>query len=170
MSHTNRNFVVAYVLLVGLPLLGLAGVLRTGRTLRAPISVDGVWKMDASAAHTSAQPSSAQPCDKVLSSLVGGPMGISQSGSRLVLTFNASKTITSATLEGRTLKTTFPPAQDASGATACGHQKLALTAMVDPTTDPRSLSGQLTVNGCEACAPLDFRATRHPRAATVGAD
>src|SRR5208283_757233 len=43
MSRTNRNFVFAYTFLVILPLAGLAGILKTGRNLTAPVSIDGVW-------------------------------------------------------------------------------------------------------------------------------
>ena len=49
MQNTSRNFVVAYIVLVGLPLAGLAGVLRSGRNLAAPMSVDGSWKVEADA-------------------------------------------------------------------------------------------------------------------------
>ena len=31
MVQSNRNFIIAYILLVGLPVLGLIGVLKTGR-------------------------------------------------------------------------------------------------------------------------------------------
>ena len=47
MSPTNRNFVMAYIVLVGLPLLGLVGVLRNGRALSAPVSVEGRWTFQA---------------------------------------------------------------------------------------------------------------------------
>ena len=47
MPHTNRNFVVAYILLVGLAVARLRGVLKSGRSLTAPISVDGTWKVEA---------------------------------------------------------------------------------------------------------------------------
>ena len=32
MVQSNRNFIIAYILLVGLPVLGLIGVLKTGRS------------------------------------------------------------------------------------------------------------------------------------------
>ena len=37
MAHSNRNFAVAYLFLVALPVLGLVGVLRSGRSLTAPL-------------------------------------------------------------------------------------------------------------------------------------
>ncbi|HEY3971924.1 MAG TPA: cation:proton antiporter [Candidatus Sulfotelmatobacter sp.] len=51
MSHKSRNFVVAYALLVGLPLLGLGAVLRTGRTTQAPTAIGGVFKLESGVGH-----------------------------------------------------------------------------------------------------------------------
>src|SRR5579864_8259190 len=41
----NKNFAVAYLLLVIIPILGLSGVLRTGSKLVAPTAIGGPWKM-----------------------------------------------------------------------------------------------------------------------------
>jgi hypothetical protein len=164
MSHSNRNFVVAYVLLVGLPLLGLAGVLKSGHSLIAPISVDGVWKIEADA-----RPFASPSCDQIASSFAAGSAVISQSGKSLVLTFgNSAKTVASATLEGKTLTAAFVPVRDASRDSRCGDQLITLTATVDPGVEPRSLSGVLAVNGCPSCAPWEFRAVRQPRAPSGG--
>jgi|CZKD01.1.fsa_nt_gi hypothetical protein len=164
MSHTSRNFVVAYVLLVGLPLLGLAGVLRTGRTLVAPISVDGVWKIEADASRLSGG-----PCSKTLASLSNTSVGISQSGKNLVLTFNnPSKTAASGTLDEKNLKASIVPVRDSLS--DCGaDQSLALTATVDPKSEPRSLTGVLMVSGCSSCTPVEFHATRQTRSSAGGA-
>ena len=56
MSRTNRNFLIAYVVLVVLPIAGLFGVLKHGRSLAAPISVDGVWRLDADLSQIAALP------------------------------------------------------------------------------------------------------------------
>ena len=168
MSHTNRNFVVAYVLLVGLPLLGLAGVLKSGRSLVAPISVDGTWKIEAGASHVGS-PSASQSCDKTVASLAAGSLGISQSGKSLVLTFNGgSKAVASGALEGKNLSASFVPSRDASSDNHCGDQPITLAATIDPQVEPRSLSGVLSVNGCASCVPLEFRAVRQPRAPSGG--
>jgi hypothetical protein len=168
MSHTSRNFVVAYVLLVGLPLLGLAGVLKSGRSLVAPISVDGVWKIEAEASRLDSQ-SALQSCDKTVSSFAAGSVAISQSGKSLVLSFsNGSKTVASGVLEGKSLTASFVPAQDASRDNRCGDQLITLAAVIDPRVEPRSLNGVLSVNGCPSCVPLKFRAVRQPRAPSGG--
>lgn len=172
MPHTSRNFVVAYVLLVGLPLLGLAGVLKSGRSLVAPISVDGVWKIDADAGRLGAQSTSqtaSQSCDKTVASLAAGSLGISQSGKSLVLTFNnGSKAVASGALEGKSISASFMLSRDASSDNHCGDQPITLAATIDPLVEPRSLSGVLSVNGCPSCTPLEFRAVRQPRAPSGG--
>src|SRR5258708_37965571 len=78
MSHTNRNFVIAYIFLVALPVLGLVGVLKSGRTLSAPFSVDGAWKIEPGAGSLSSS-----PCSAFLSSVLNAPISISQSGKTL---------------------------------------------------------------------------------------
>jgi hypothetical protein len=41
---SKRKLIVAYVLLVGVPLLGLLGIVRAGQHLTPPISVGGTWR------------------------------------------------------------------------------------------------------------------------------
>jgi hypothetical protein len=167
MLHRSRNFVVAYILLVGLPLLGLAGILRSGRGLIAPISVDGVWKIEADAGRLATL-----SCDQS-QSFSSSPVSvvISQSGKSLVLTFNdASKTVSSGVLEGKNLKASVVLERDPSSKSGCrDDQAVTLTATVDPNSEPRSMSGLLSVNACPSCVPVKFHAVRQPRAAGGGA-
>src|SRR6267378_4265967 len=75
--------VLLYLVLVGLPVLGIFGLLRVGQTLSAPISLAGRWN---------AQLSVASP----LGSSVGDPLihpgptvlSITQSGPQVFLTFD----------------------------------------------------------------------------------
>lgn len=159
MSHANRNFVIAYIILVGLPLLGLAGVLRSGRTLNAPFSVDGAWKIETIANRSSA-------CGNLLSSIANAPVTISQSGKSAVIGLKSGKT-TTGTLDGTILKAQFAGADNPTAAD-CSDRSLALTATVDPRAEPRTLSGALSVDGCASCV-LEFRATRQLRGAEGGA-
>jgi hypothetical protein len=167
MSHRSRNFVIAYILLVGLPLLGLAGVLRKGRNLTAPISVDGVWKIEADTGRLATL-----SCDPSLSfSSSSVSVVISQSGKSLVLTFNnAAKTVSSGVLEGKNLKASVVLERDLSNKGGCGDDEpFTLTATVDPNTEPRSMTGLLSVNACPSCVPVEFHAVRQPRVAGGGA-
>ena len=154
MAHTNRNFVIAYILLVGVPLLALAGVLKSGRRLNAPFSVDGAWKMDAKTAHASAT-----PYGDFLSSISNSPVSISQSGTSLVIGLGGKTT--TGTLYGKTIKAQFVGTNP--NATDCSDRSLALTATLDPLTEPRTLRGRVSVEGCASCAPVEFRAVKQPR-------
>jgi hypothetical protein len=147
--------VIAYILLVGLPLLALVGVLRSGRSLNAPFSVDGAWKIDAGATHPSVA-----PCENFLSSVSNSPVSISQSGTSLVIGLGGKTT--TGMIAGKTIKAQFAGANNPK-ATDCSDHSLTLTATLDPLTEPRTLSGRLSVEGCESCAPVEFRAVRQPR-------
>jgi hypothetical protein len=153
MSSTNRRFIIAYIFLVGLPLAGLAGVLKTGRHLSAPISIDGTWKVDANV-----RPS-ADACSQSISSLLNSSLTISQSGRSLVLSFNGgAKTPFTGSLEGKEVNASLGAASGCSG-----DQSVTLKASVDPASEPRMLTGSLSTAGCSSCSPIEFRAVRQPR-------
>jgi hypothetical protein len=157
--------VLAYIFLVALPILGLVAILKSGRTLAAPFSVDGSWKIDSGASLPSTSPSSPSPCGDFLSSVSSTPLSISQSGKSLVVILSGAKTAT-GTLDGTTIRAQFSGAdKDKSEAAQCGGDGLTLTATLDPHAEPRTLSGMLSVDGCASCAPIEFRAVRQPRPA-----
>jgi hypothetical protein len=163
MQNTSRNFIVAYIVLVGLPLAGLAGVLRSGRNLAAPISVDGAWKVEADATHLTNL-----SCASSLGFLANASLLISQSGKSLVVSYAHAKSTNAGSIDGRNLKAELVPLPDSVTA-GCGSEKtVILTAIVDPKTEPRSLTGSLSIPGCPSCAPVEFRATRQPRPSGVG--
>lgn len=159
MSKTNRNFVIAYVLLVGLPILGLVGVLKSGRTLTAPISIDGQWQLRADPARLVAL-----PCGKALGDGSNATLSISQSGKNFSWGLGSlnsdgnSSSAAAGVIEGTTLRSTPLPSA-ADGNCGQGHE-LTLVATVNPQTDPRSLAGTLSVNACPSCAPVEFNAVR----------
>lgn len=139
--------IAIYVLLVGAPLLGLLGILRAGERIVPPHHVGGEWAIDPAfaAALRAACPDVAFPA-------AGPALGVSQSGTRAVLTLNDTATTTlDARLEGESLTAI---ADERS--TACGGA-LRLAATLRP--DPRGpeLSGTVSVPGS---APVPFRATR----------
>lgn len=152
MTINNRNFILAYILLVALPVFGLVGILRSGRNLAAPMSLSGTWKI-------SADPSqlSASPCTK----LFAGPntaFSISQSGTMFVLNFpNAALPSTSGKIDGSTITADLASvAKDP----ACSLQPVSLTASVDDKATPRSMRGVVRVQNCSSCGPVEFRAIR----------
>jgi hypothetical protein len=87
----DRRFIAAYILLVGIPLLALFGIVDRGRKSRAPISVAGDWRMTANFSALAGE-----PCSELLAGMNDPILKISQSGSRLVLTFDDPERITLA--------------------------------------------------------------------------
>src|SRR4249919_775348 len=71
----NRNFAVAYLLLVVIPILGLAGGLRSGSKLAAPTAIGGPWKMQVNTFHLAAL-----PCAMSVATMRDVDFTISQSG------------------------------------------------------------------------------------------
>jgi hypothetical protein len=154
-THSNRNFVLAYVLLVALPLFGLAGVLRSGRKLSAPMSVGGVWKMSANQDQLAGL-----ACGKFLQAQ-NAPFTISQSGRAFTLNSPSSAlSATTGAIEGNTINATLVPSAVAAKEDGCGEHSLSLTAVVDTKASPRSLQGTLQVQDCPGCAAVGFHGIR----------
>lgn len=155
MSTTNRKFVVAYIFLVGLPLLALAGVLKSGRNMRAPISVDGTWKIEANQASIGNR-----SCANAISSVLSSPLIISQSGLKLVVSSANAKTASLGTIDGTKINASLVPSADSG----CGSdQSVSLAADVDPNSTPKKLTGKLAASDCASCAPIEFQATKQPK-------
>src|SRR5580658_3455681 len=161
-SPTNKGFVVAYTLLVALPLLGLVGVLRSGRGLVAPISVDGVWKFSGDGAGPSAG-----RCGKALASLQDSLVTISQSGKRLSLSLNdlslndGQPAGGSGVIEGTMLNGTIPLLESSTNESGCGNNVvLAFTATVLRKPESRSMQGTVAVSGWPSCASRKYQAVR----------
>ena len=156
MSAMNRNFVFAYAFLVILPLLGLAGILKSGRGLTAPASIDGVWSLKLDRAQLYSL-----PCGKVLDEVPDSEMLISQSGNSFLLSFPSEPKITaSGTLDGTTLRASVPlsgPSHE--GSCAEGHQ-FALHATIDRRAEPSLLAGTFSLTNCPTCTPVAFQAER----------
>jgi hypothetical protein len=157
-THSNRNFVFAYVLLVALPLFGLAGILRSGRKLSAPISIGGVWKIN-----TSQDQLAGLPCGKFLQS-ENSTLTISQSGRAFTLSLsNPAFSATAGAIDGNTINATLIPAVVGAQDAGCS-ESLSLTAIVDSKARPRSLQGALRAQNCSGCAALEFRGIREEQA------
>jgi hypothetical protein len=157
MSNTNRNFIIAYVILVGLPIVGLAGALKSGHTLTAPISVDGVWTLQLDPVQLAAQ-----PCTKSLVSVQDAPLAISQSGKNFTFNFsNEPKSIGAGKIEGTKLTASLiRPDLWTSQAGCSSGRELSIVATVDGKSDSRSLSGTLSFNDCPSCATVQFHGIR----------
>ena len=162
MTQTNKKFVLAYLLLVVLPVAGLAGVIRSGRNLTAPNAVSGLWKMQ-----VNPDSLTALPCGKSLLAAQDGGFTISQSGKNFTLNFlGTAISPASGTVEGTTIRVSLSPAAGATKEAGCDAGRvLSLTATLDPKANdskvpPHSMTGVLAANECPACAPVEFRALR----------
>src|SRR5581483_7072035 len=154
MSSTYLRFVIAYVSLVALPLLGLFGVLRAGRDIAAPTAVDGAWNIQADV-NQLAQLTCADSGSAVTPALT-----ISQSGRYLSVRFNSIPGLTaSGTLEGNTIQIVGSVTRPGS---RCESRSVSLVAALDPGPGATSLRGKISAEGCPLCPPLDFRAMREP--------
>jgi hypothetical protein len=160
-NHKNRNFLLAYAVLVALPLVGLAGILRNGHKLTAPVSVDGVWKLQIDAAKLAAL-----PCGKALVATENTAFTISQSGQRFTLSLaNAPKAAASGVIEGSALTASIVPSSAWASEADCGNDRvLKLVATVDPKAEPRTVVGMLSVTDCPSCTPVELRAFRERQA------
>jgi hypothetical protein len=155
-TNSNKRFALAYVLLVALPVVGLAGVLRSGRKLSAPVSVNGAWRLSFSGDQLAGF-----SCGKLLPAQ-NAALAISQSGTEFTLNVpNSGLAAASGTVEeNRIYATLIPTAKDA----ACAGHSLGLTATVDIKASPRSMQGALGVQDCPGCAAVEFRGIREEQA------
>jgi hypothetical protein len=159
LATTARRFTFAYLMLVGLPIAGLFGVLRHGRSLAAPVSIDGNWTLQSD---TTALPCgmNVQPEDAVLN--------ISQSGQRFELALpNGLRTKESGTLDGTSLKATLAAAGQARP-DCSKDQSATFVATLNRDSRPRTLSGTITIDSCPSCAAIPFTAVRQKVVAKKG--
>lgn len=157
MILASKNFAAAYLILVVIPILGLAGVLRIGGKLIAPSAIGGHWKMQANA------PSLAPlPCAGFMATMRDVDFTISQSGKYLALRFaNSVMPSASGLIEGTTIKVSIPLPPKAVKEVGCsGGHVFSLIATLDSKATPNSMAGLLSVKDCAACSPAEFRAVR----------
>lgn len=155
MIAANKNFAVAYLLLVIIPIVGLAGVLRSGSKLVAPIAIGGRWTMQVN------PPSlAALPCGRSIATMRDVGFTISQSGKYFTVSFsNSAMPSMAGFIEGTTVKISMLPSAEALKETGCsGGHVLSLIATLDSKVNPNSMAGLLSMNDCAVCSPIEFRA------------
>jgi len=161
---SKRKLIVAYLILVGLPLLALLAILRGGERLTPPVSVGGAWNIDAD---FSALASTA--CKNLMLGVKQPLLSISQSGPSLALTFNNSQRTTLAGTINDTKLSTEPEHSDASTVGNCVDPRaIRVVAQVAKQAGQRILTGTLSLMDCAECAPIRFRATRQAPKADEG--
>jgi hypothetical protein len=155
---SRKKLIVAYLFLVGAPLLGLLGILRTGQRLAAPASVGGSWNLNADLTLLTDA-----ACRQLLSTVNTPFFTIAQSGPRLAFTLNnPQQTILPGTIRQNAVSMgveTFGGAADP--APNCARpQAIRLQGVLSQQGQQRALAGTLTIAGCSGCAPVPFRAVR----------
>jgi hypothetical protein len=165
-KRTNASFAAAYLVLVALPLLGLAWVLRSGRTLAAPVSVGGLWRVQGDAGNAGLLPCGVFPAGG------GTAFTISQSGRSFTLNVeNSMMSSTWGAVEGTTLRADIVIGPKRAKQSGCDERHvLTFTATVDSGAHAKVLAGTLSVNDCSGCVPVSFRAVREERAGSRGSE
>lgn len=152
----KQKLIVAYICLVGLPLLALVGILRAGQHLRPPISLGGEWNVDADFGSWQST-----PCRELVAARDQPFFSVSQSGTNLVVTLNnPQRTALAGELQGASLTIGAAP-KSRSAAAACGNaEAIRFIARVTGQAQRRVLEGTFDIEGCSSCRPVAFRATR----------
>ena len=164
MSGSNRNFVLAYAFLVILPLVGLAGILKAGRNVIAPVSIDGLWTVRVDSTQIDSL-----PCGKALAALPDKTLAITQAGRNFVLSFpNDPKLTASGTLDGANLRADLMGTANSSDSSCVAGQQMLLLASVDRKVSSNLLAGTLSVPNCQSCASVGFHAERQAPAPPQG--
>jgi hypothetical protein len=154
MSGRSRNFVFAYAFLVVLPLLGLAGVLKTGRHLSAPRAIDGLWTLQIEA-------NGEAGCSSLIASMPGKVISISQSGKSFVLNVPSDPAITATgTLDGDSLYAAISSSESSRQIGCPGQPQISMIAKLEREANSSIIIGQLSDVGCSSCSAVPFKAAR----------
>lgn len=147
--------VLLYIVLVGLPVLGVLGILRVGSRLAAPPHLGGVWS-----AGLGPTAQLVPPCVELAHDAPA--FHVAQSGVHVAVTLNdPSRTEIGARLDGKRLwghAARLPLLGTARS--ACPDASLELAADVVGEGGTPSLVGHLWAARCAACEPVSFRAER----------
>lgn len=147
-----RRFAIGYVLLVGLPLLGLLGGLRLGRNIAAPIPVDGVWNVTAAMRGT----------DECMQRLQHDlTLIIAQSGKYLLIStsFDPSNRVDGELIGEQLMAASLHLNFDNNDNRKCRNSTFSLSAKLNASR-PLAMTGELTADGCSMCRPLRFTAAK----------
>jgi hypothetical protein len=146
----TRRLFIEYVLMVGLPLVLLVGVLHQGRTLQAPVAVEGTWEfaLNGSAA-------TGASCDPLLRDVSGFAMSVSQSGSYLTATMVDSGR---RVLRGRSDGSVFWLESVRLNGPSPNSNLLRLTGTVRDAQGGKLIRGALLMPRSVDCPPVAFEA------------
>ena len=146
--------IIQYIILVGVPLLGVLVILRLGSHLQAPASVGGSWILQ-----IEPRDGSAAACPEYPEWLLPPVMLVSQSGSDLVIKLNDSqKSVFSGKLHELTITGSEKPTSNPTA-------PVFLVAAVDRSVEPDTLEGYFATPTCTSRLPVT--GVRQPHAVNI---
>jgi len=156
--------VLLYLALVGLPVLGILGLLQVGQTLSAPISLAGTWNAQLS---PDGESIAADP------GLLPRPMvlTITQSGSNVILVFDDNqRTRLAGKIQGTTINAAAlrPDGAAATLTADFGNSARSFRANIDWGAEPRRLVGVLVVDRGRLHADVPIVAVRRDKGSKGG--
>jgi hypothetical protein len=151
--------VLLYILLVGLPALGVVGVLHAGKNLKPPVFLGGTWSL-----RVSAEVAGARPCGDSAIRLDGSTLTIFQSGPTLLITIDGEqKTLLEGEIKDLAVTASLvEQSVDKEGASSRNAIPIYMEARVDQQAGHDFLPGLLKLTGCSAFEGIPFVATRQP--------
>jgi hypothetical protein len=153
MAHVKH--LIQYLALVGLPFVGLLGVLRMGRDMTAPMAVHGTYTV-------AAVGGTGGPCLRDL--LADSTLAITQSGGRIEIRLGARAVRLHGHLTGDRLAASGE--LPATGACPAG-EPVRLEGLATRVVRQIRLDAQLRAE-CTACGSITVEASRPRRAAGSG--
>ena len=145
---------LAYLLLVGLPVLLMLGTLHFGRSMAAPLSIGGSWAL------TLDPDAHLDGCDGWHADPGSLTAELLQSGHTVAIGLNdAWRTVLNGTLSYNRLIGTSAPLRMAG----CREMGLAIDANVINGIAGRAIAGRFMLAGCPECGSIPFRASLQGR-------
>lgn len=147
---------LSYLLFVGIPLVGLLGVLRVGQGIEAPRAVHGTWEVQPMAP-------SGRVCTRYLLSDADSTLRISQSGRELTAALDPRAEVSlRGALTGNqlALEGVIPPDATPRHVACTGGDTLRLTARISAAGGTRQLEARLWSSACADCGAVSFTASR----------
>jgi hypothetical protein len=146
MVETKRGLIFAYILLVGAPLLGLAGIVAAGQQVRAPALIAGAWTVECRMA-------SGDECPVFPRAIT-----ISQAGPRVTVFGNAGQSVAAGTIDGSLLRLELAGAEH-----SCGEEILV---RISGRPHQRRFEGHGVAAEPAACAAIHLRGVQTSRKRT----
>jgi hypothetical protein len=144
---------VLYLVLVGVPLLGLLGILEAGERIAPPRSVGGEWEVAQMPAHEASS-----PCLELGAGDEAVSWSVAQSGTRAELIVRTRPLLRiAAEVRGDSLIGTAP----LPSVSACPASVVRIRVELRESEGTELVHGILSMDDCAACSPTLFVARRH---------